>query len=236
VVYHFTVVASREELTRAEVEAWHRTHYRLDWLLYRTIGYALLSSTLAIYVFWAETGSTLPLEISLALAVTWIVLLGFAMLWYDFHTRVSYETWPEVRRRLSRHITVSLLSFAGAFVIANGIHGVSVLIDRASEPTTIFSTSDKGPEVPPRPVRWRKGGAKGSNVKANAAGATTTTKKPEAAVPKTGASTKTVAKAPTTAKVDPKAKAPTAAKPTVKKSSTSTKRRTSNRRNRYRST
>ena len=248
-VYHFSVIASREELTRAEVEAWHRTHYRLDWLLYRTIGYALLSSTLAIYVYWAEAGANQTLQTALALSVTWVVLLAFGMLWYDFHTRVSYETWPEVRRRLTRHIAVSCLSFVGAFVIANAIHGVSVLIDKANQPApNMFAESVKDPTIPDRPVRWRKGGAKDPATKA-AGVVSPGLEKPTTPANKTGKSTTTTTKSAPSAKVvDPKAKpasgtvaakktappktAVTTKKPTVKSSSTKKRsRRRSRRRN-----
>ena len=50
------VLAREEELLKAQAEAWSKTHYRTDWLLARTLGYSILCSTLAIYVFWAETG------------------------------------------------------------------------------------------------------------------------------------------------------------------------------------
>src|SRR5262249_16458324 len=129
-----SVIASREELAKAEVEAWHKTHYRLDWLLYRTVGYAVLSSTLAIYVFWAETGRISHPPAAVWCSLTWALLLAMAMLWYDFHTRVAYERWPEVRRRLSRHIIVSILSFVVAVMCANAIHGMCVLIGKLSAP------------------------------------------------------------------------------------------------------
>lgn len=172
------MIASKEEIAKAEVEAWHRTNYRLDWLLYRTLGYAILSSTLAIYVFWDEAGrgQYTPSTI-LALSVTWLVLLSMGMLWYDFHTRVSYEHWPEVRARLSRHILVSVCSFGAAFVFAYGIHGVCTLIDRniTAPPATINGKPNIAAtsNVVIGRIHWRKGDAplttfaKGARVNLN---------------------------------------------------------------------
>ena len=151
------MIASREEIAKAEVEAYYKTHYRLDWLLYRTLGYALLSSALAIYVFWAESGyGEHPIGVVLGLSVTWIVLLAMAMLWYDFHTRVSYETWPEVRRRVSRHLVVSLTAFVAAFLFANVIHGACVLVDRSVTKSEPFKDTGYVP-VRKHKIHWANG-------------------------------------------------------------------------------
>lgn len=229
-----SVVAVTDEIAKAEVEAWHKTHYRLDWLLYRTLGYAFLSSTLAIYIFWAEAGRTDHPVLAIWLSLTWMLLLGMAMLWYDFHTRVSYENWPEVRTRLWRHLVVSVLSFAAALVFANAIHGVSTLVDRAvtaPEPTVngkpnVAATSNVS--IPVRPVHWRKGakpdvrnrgGAKGdksaTSKKPEAADATTNAAKPPTTTTPKPAGT--VAKTAAVVKPTPAKAAPAKAKPAPKK-------------------
>ena len=209
-----SVIASREEIAKAEVEAYYKTHYRLDWLLYRTIGYAVLSSALAIYVFWAEAGhEEHPIQVVLSLSVTWIVLLAMGMLWYDFHTRVSYETWPEVRRRLSRHVLVSLTSFVAAFLLASMIHGVCVLIDNAIAPPVTYKDV-KG--IAPRTIHWRKGLAPDKTLAAiHAAKPAKKSDKPAAKSQPSSTANKAAAKAPATTK--PAAKAPaTETKPSPK--------------------
>ncbi len=163
------MIASREEIAKAEVEAYYKTHYRLDWLLYRTLGYALLSSALAIYVFWAESGyGEHPIGVVLGLSVTWIVLLAMGMLWYDFHTRVSYETWPEVRRRVSRHLVVSLTAFVAAFLFANVIHGACVLVDRSVTKSEPFKDTGYVP-VRKHKIHWANGVAPSALTKGKAA-------------------------------------------------------------------
>lgn len=232
------MVAVTDEIAKAEVEAWHKTHYRLDWLLYRTLGYAFLSSTLAIYIFWAEAGRTDHPILAVWLSLTWMLLLGMAMLWYDFHTRVSYENWPEVRTRLWRHLVVSVLAFAAALVFANAIHGVSILVDRAvTAPSE--TTADGKPNVAPDsnitvpPVHWRKGmkpdlGRRGKAVNEKKARANALDKAADPAAttpaPKTGTATTTSVTKPRTAKPEPAKAAPAKetpakAKPAPKKAS-----------------
>jgi len=146
------VLAREEELLKAQAEAWSKTHYRLDWLLSRTLGYAILSSALAIYVFWAEAGRDHPAEVTFGLAGTWMLLLALAMLWYDFNTRVSYENWTEVRRRLLRHIWVSILSFVVALGFAYGIHGLAALIDNVTPDPNAIAASQPKVHVPGAPT------------------------------------------------------------------------------------
>jgi hypothetical protein len=187
-------VPNQEEIAKAEVEAWHKTHYRQDWLLSRTLGYAILSSTLAIYIFWAESGQwPYTTGLILGLSLTWMFLLAMGMLWYDFHTRVSYEHWPEVRSRLSRHVVVSVLSFAGALVLAYTIHGASLLMDRAitAPPDYVNSIGSKTSGSLARKIHWHKGLP--PDMGKAAVTKIAPDKKPAAAPAKTAAATKPAA-------------------------------------------
>src|SRR5438067_1032102 len=94
-----TVLATEDEI-KAEAEAWHKTHYRSEWFLLHTVGYAVLASILVTYVFWDATHTRGAAGDAIWLwSLIWIVLLSAGLMAYDYRTRRSQETLGSILGR-----------------------------------------------------------------------------------------------------------------------------------------
>ncbi len=137
-----TVLIKDEELVKAEAEAWHKTHYRSEWFVGRTLVYGILVTALAIYFFWDATRwSPSRNEMQIGSAV-WIALLALGLMFYDFRVRLANETWGDVFRRIHKHLALSVLTFLIALAATLAVHTAAVGI--ASEispiPTPVIIT------------------------------------------------------------------------------------------------
>jgi hypothetical protein len=179
-LYYENVLASEQEIIRAEAEAWHKTHYRLEWFLLRTSGYSVLASTLAIYVFWAETGWTgHSLAMVASLAGAWVIFLTLMLLWYDMRTRGGHELTKDVRKRFPQHLLISVLSLLGSVVIAFMVHGLCQLVvtqDQAGLKGANLSGKGPGGKPVARAIHFNAAAAKAAGKKGKA-GKTAPTKK-----------------------------------------------------------
>lgn len=123
-----TVLTKDEELVKAEAEAWHKTHYRSEWFVSRTLGYGILVTTLAIYFFWDATRwSPSRNEMQIGSAV-WIALSALCLMFFDFRERLSNETWSTVFRRIHKHLALSVATFLISVVAALAVHAVAAAI------------------------------------------------------------------------------------------------------------
>jgi hypothetical protein len=126
-----TAFTKNDEISKAEVEAWHKIHYRSEWFVERTFAYAVLLSALATYFFWDATrweGSSVGAKILCSLL--WILLISAGLMLYDYRTRRTSETWENIGRRAHKHLILGASTFiiAVAFTwvihfIANGVAG-----------------------------------------------------------------------------------------------------------------
>src|SRR5947209_11372055 len=117
-----TVLTKDDELVKAEAEAWHKTHYRSEWFVSRTLGYGIIVSVLAIYIFWDATRWT-PTQNEMRIAsAVWIAVIAVGLIIFDFRVRLAGENWGSVFRRLHKHLALSVATFLVSVAVATGIH------------------------------------------------------------------------------------------------------------------
>lgn len=148
-----TVLTKDEELVKAEAEAWHKTHYRAEWFVSRTLGYAVILGSLAIYIFWDATRWT-PSENAMRVAsAVWIAAVAIALMIYDHKVRLAGETWKDVFRRIHKHLALSVGTFLVSIGIAFGIHSAAFAFAQMTQPLPSPTTGTTAQTlIPPIPT------------------------------------------------------------------------------------